>query len=146
MEEIEDAFVIERDSGEPDSQGQIHSEAAVRELPSDLIEQIHTLLKAIRKISPSAIPDKAMRDEITLLAVHRALELRLAQYPTTQVYDFDLLSANKVSGRQKKAMIVRWGEKVLLQEAIDFAQEKLLKAQSKAGQESEPHAKRQRTR
>ncbi|KAI1760192.1 SET domain-containing protein [Hypoxylon sp. FL1150] len=146
LEEIEDAFVIERDSGEPDSQGEIHGEATFKELPSDLIEQIHTLLKAIRKISPSAIPDKAMRDEITLQVVHRALELRLGQYPTSQVYDLDLLSANKVSGRQKKAVAVRWGEKVLLQEAIDFAQEKLLKVQSKAGQESEPYAKRQRTR
>lgn len=87
-----------------------------------------------------------MRDEITLLAVHRALELRLGQYPTSQAYDLDLLSGNKVSGRQQKAAVVRWGEKVLLQEAIDFAQEKLLKVQSKAGQESEPYAKRQRTR
>lgn len=87
-----------------------------------------------------------MRDEITLLAVHRALELRLAQYPTSQTYDLDLLSGNKVAGRQKMATAVRWGEKVLLQEAIDFTQEKLLKVKSKAGQESEPYVKRQRTR
>ncbi|KAI0157957.1 SET domain-containing protein [Hypoxylon sp. FL1284] len=146
LEEIEDAFVIERDSGEPNAQGEFVGEAAFKELPSDLIEQIHTLLKEIRKLSPATIPDKTIRDEITLSAVHRALELRLAQYPTNQMTDLALLSGDNISDRQKKAIAVRWGEKGLLQEAVDFAQEKLLKVQSKAGQESEPYAKRQRTR
>ncbi|KAI1372754.1 SET domain-containing protein [Hypoxylon crocopeplum] len=146
LEEIEEAFVIERDSGEPDSRGELHHEATFKELPADLVEQIHTILKAIRKVSPDAIPDKVIRDEITLLAIHRALELRLAQYTTSQVVDLDLLSENKVSGRQKMAVVVRWGEKVLLQEAINFTQEKVLKVKSKAGEESEPYAKRQRTR
>ncbi|OTB01715.1 hypothetical protein M426DRAFT_323216 [Hypoxylon sp. CI-4A] len=145
-EEIEDAFVVERDSGEPDSKGELQDGATVREIPTDLVDQIHTILKVIRKVSPDVIPDKAVRDEITLRAIHRALELRLAQYPTSQGEDFDLVSGNKVSGRQKMAVVVRWGEKALLQEAITFVHEKLLKVQSKAGQEDEPYAKRQRTR
>ncbi|OTA68021.1 SET domain-containing protein [Hypoxylon sp. EC38] len=143
-EEIEDAFVIERDSGEPDSRGELHGEATVKEVPTDLVEQIHTILKAIRKVSPATIPDKVVRDEITLSTINRALELRLAQYPTTQAFDFDLLSNNKVSGRQKMAVAVRWGEKGLLQEAINFVHEKLLKVKSNAGEEVEPSAKRQR--
>ncbi|KAI2613436.1 SET domain-containing protein [Hypoxylon sp. NC1633] len=146
LEEIEDAFVIERESGEPNSRGELHHEAAFKELPTDLVEQIHQLLKAIRKFSPTTIPDKAVRDEITLLAIDRVLELRLAQYSTTQMHDFDLLSSNKVSGRQKMAIVVRWGEKVLMQEAINFTQEKVQKVRSKDDQESEPYAKRQRTR
>ncbi|KAI1414447.1 SET domain-containing protein [Hypoxylon sp. FL1857] len=143
-EEIEDAFVIERDSGEPDSRGELHDEAVVKEVPTDLVEQIHTILKAIRKVSPTTIPDKAVRDEITLITIHRALELRLAQYPTSQAFDFDLLTNDKVSGRQKMAVAVRWGEKVLLQEAINFVHEKLLKVKSKSSEEGEPSAKRQR--
>ncbi|KAK6954596.1 hypothetical protein Daesc_004563 [Daldinia eschscholtzii] len=146
LEEIEDAFVIERDSGEPNSKGELQDEPAFKELPSDLVDQLHTLLKEIRKISPASIPDKSIRDEITLSVIHRALELRLAQYPTSQVYDLDLLSGNKVSGRQSMAVTVRWGEKVLLQEAIDFAQEKVLKLKSKADPGAEPFAKRQRTK
>ncbi|KAI1808237.1 SET domain-containing protein [Daldinia bambusicola] len=146
LEEIEDAFVIERDSGEPNSNGEFQDEPAFKEVPSDLVDQLHTLLKAVRKISPASIPDKSIRDEITLSVIHRALKLRLAQYPTSQVYDLDLLSNNKTSGRQRMAVTVRWGEKVLLQEAIDFAQEKVLKVKSKADQEAEPFAKRQRTK
>ncbi|KAI1391637.1 SET domain-containing protein [Hypoxylon trugodes] len=143
-EEIEDAFVVERDSGEPDARGELRDDAHVKEVPTDLVDQIHTILKAIRKVSPSTIPDKALRDEITLLAIHRALELRLAQYPTSQAQDFDLLSGNKVSGRQKMAVAVRWGEKVLLQEAIDFVHEKVLRVKATTDGD-EPHAKRQRT-
>ncbi|XDG01591.1 hypothetical protein ABKA04_001206 [Annulohypoxylon sp. FPYF3050] len=146
LEEIEDAFVIERDSGEPDSSGQLREEAPLKEIPADLMEQLYTILKAIRKVSPTTIPDKDTRDEIALTAVHRALELRLAQYPTNQAFDFDLLSSNKVFGRQKMALAVRWGEKALLQEAINFVQEKLSKVKSKTNHESEPFAKRQRTR
>ncbi|KAI1440205.1 SET domain-containing protein [Annulohypoxylon stygium] len=146
LEEIEDAFVIERDSGEPDSSGQLREEAPLKEIPADLMEQLYTILKAIRKVSPTTIPDKDTRDEIALTAVHRALELRLAQYPTNQAFDFDLLSSDKVFGRQKMALAVRWGEKALLQEAINFVQEKFSKVKSKTNHESEPYAKRQRTR
>ncbi|KAI8959074.1 SET domain-containing protein [Daldinia sp. FL1419] len=143
-EEIEDAFVIERESGEPNSNGELQDEPAFKDLPSDLVEQLHTVLKAIRKINPATIPDKTIRDQITSLVIHRALELRLAQYSTTQIYDLDLLSSNKVSGRQRMAVTVRWGEKVLLQEAINFAQEKVHKLKAKANPEPEPYAKRQR--
>ncbi|KAI0883119.1 SET domain-containing protein [Annulohypoxylon maeteangense] len=146
VEEIEDAFVIERDSGEPDSTGHLQEEAPLKEIPADLMDQLHTILKEIRKVSPTTIPDKATRDEIALAAIHRALELRLAQYPTSQAFDFNLLSGDKVFGRQKMALAVRWGEKALLQEAINFTQEKLSKVRSKPDQESEPYAKRQRMR
>ncbi|KAI2465193.1 SET domain-containing protein [Annulohypoxylon bovei var. microspora] len=146
LEEIEDAFIIERDSGEPDSTGQLCEEATLKEIPADLMEQLYTILKAIRKVSPTTIPDKTTRDEIALVAIHRALELRLAQYPTSQAFDFSLLSGDKVFGRQKMALAVRWGEKVLLQEAINFVHEKLSKVRSKTDHGSEPTAKRQRTR
>ncbi|KAI1660533.1 SET domain-containing protein [Daldinia decipiens] len=146
LEEMEDAFVIERDSGEPNSNGELWDEPAFKELPSDLVEQLHGVLKAIRKISPATIPDKTIRDEISSLVIHRALELRLAQYTTNQVYDLDLLSGNKVSGRQRMAVTVRWGEKVLLQEAINFVQERVHKLKARTNTESEPYAKRQRTR
>ncbi|KAL7625810.1 Ribosomal lysine N-methyltransferase 4 [Parahypoxylon ruwenzoriense] len=146
LEEIEDGFVIERDTGELNSRGEHQDPAIFKELPADLVEQTHTLLKEIRKISPATIPDKAKRDEITLSAIHRALELRLGQYATSQAYDFDLLSGDKVSGRQRMAVVVRWGEKALLQEAIHFAYDKIQKTRSKASHDSEPSAKRQKTR
>ncbi|KAI1078686.1 SET domain-containing protein [Whalleya microplaca] len=146
LEEIEDAFVIERDSGEPDSSGRIHGEATFKELPADLIEQLYTLLKEVRKVSPDTIPDKRKRDEISLSVVHRALQLRLTEYPTSLVHDFDLLSGNRVSGRQKMAIVVRWGEKVLLQEAIDFANEKIRNMNAKSDHDNGPSTKRQKTK
>ncbi|KAI0007353.1 SET domain-containing protein [Xylariaceae sp. FL0662B] len=146
LEEIEDAFVIERDAGEVDSRGEIHDEPTFKELPANLIEQLHTLLKEIRKVSPDTIPDKRKRDEISLSVIHRALQLRQAEYPTSLAHDLDLLSGDKVSGRQRMAVAVRWGEKSLLQEAIDFVREKIRKLNAKTDHDNEPSTKRQKTK
>ena len=62
-EEIEDTFVIDRDPDGPDSRGDV-TEVKLRHLPEDLVEQIATFLKAVRKVRPESIPDKRKRDEI----------------------------------------------------------------------------------
>ncbi|KAI0123421.1 SET domain-containing protein [Xylariales sp. AK1849] len=143
-EEVEDTFVIERDSEEPDSRGDMHGEATLKRLPADLEEQVATFLKAVRKVSPESIPDKRKRDEISITAIHRALELRLAQYPTSEGHDANLTWEYRVSGRQKMAAIVRMGEKNLLQQAINLAGEKFNKVNG-LGDATEHTAKRQRT-
>lgn len=140
-EEIEDIFVIDRDLEEPDSRGDAQSDARLRHLPPDLLEQIATFLKAVRKVDPEAIPDKRKRDEVSIAAVRRALELRLAQYPTSEADDLALLQQDGLTRRQRMAVIVRHGEKKLLREGIELASERL----NMNGSADDEHvAKRQR--
>ncbi|KAI0599284.1 SET domain-containing protein [Biscogniauxia sp. FL1348] len=144
-EEVEDAFVIDRDLGEPDSQGQVHGDSTLKHLPEDLREQFNTFLKAIRKFSPETVPDKRKRDEIFFSTMRKALQLRLAEYQTSTAEDMNLLPDNKISGRHKMAVMVRCGEKMLLEEAILLAGEKLEQLGSpNEDSNCEPSAKRQR--
>jgi SET domain-containing protein 6 len=144
-EEIEDSFVIDRDMEEPDSKGDVHGEMKLKHLPADLEEQINTFLKAVRKASPESIPDKRKRDEISLSTMHRVLELRLAQYATSEAQDLTLTWDQRLSARQKMAICVRVGEKKLLQEAINLAAEKLNTINGSGAEASQHSTKRQRT-
>ena len=130
---------------EPDSTGQVHDELKLDKLPEDLEGQISAFLKAVRKVSPETVPDKPRRNQIMLSVMKRVFELRASQYPTTYVEDFRLLSQHKVTGRQKMAVAVRWGEKVLLKEAADLAKAKLDEIDSNIDG-LERAAKKQRTR
>lgn len=115
----------------------------MKHLPADIQEQIATVLKAIRKQKPELIPDKQTRDELLFTILHRVFELRLSQYPTPIAEDEATLTSNVVSGRQQMANIVRWGEKVLLREAIRLAQQKK-ESLTTNGHQEEPSSKRQR--
>lgn len=131
---------------EPDSRGEFHGSKTLNKLPEDLQEQINAILKAVRKLSPETIPDKQRRDEICLSAMRRAFELKLAEYPTSAFDDEQLLSKNVVSGRPAMAVFVRYGEKLLLQEAINRANEKSNELTAAQSEETQPSAKRLRTR
>ncbi|RYP79789.1 hypothetical protein DL770_006504 [Monosporascus sp. CRB-9-2] len=143
-EEIEETSVIDRDLDEPDSTGRVHGDLKLTRLPKDLQEQLSAFLKAIRKVSPAAVSDKQKRDQIMLTVIQRVCELRTSQYPTSYPYDFDLLSQNRVAGRQKMAVVVRWGEKILLKEVADLAKMKLEEMKLNAD-ETEPAAKKRKT-
>jgi N-lysine methyltransferase SETD6 len=162
-EEIEDVFVLDRDMDGPDSRGELHGDIVFKHFPADLEEQITALLRAIRKASPDAVPDKRKRDEISVTAIHRTLQLRLAQYPTTEEQDMAIvqkigerLHMIGASGsqnvaevvrpiyRHRLATIVRVGEKKLLKEAIQFAETKM-SALNEPGNAAEPSAKRKKT-
>ncbi|KAJ8123855.1 hypothetical protein ONZ43_g286 [Nemania bipapillata] len=145
-EELEDAFVIDRDLEEPDSRGEFHGSKTLRSLPEDLREQINAILKVVRKMSPETIPDKQRRDEACFSTMRRAFELKLAGYPTSADDDAKLLSNNTVAGRPGMALFVRYGEKVLLQEAINLSSEKINALVASQGGDAQPSAKRLRTK
>ncbi|KAH8664439.1 SET domain-containing protein [Xylariales sp. PMI_506] len=143
-EEIEDVFVIERDLDEPDAKGDVHGEAKLKDLPTDLQQQIALVLKAVRKVDPGSIPDKRKRDEIMANVLHRVLQLRLNQYSTSEAQDHEIGRVGNISERQKTAILVRAGEKRLLQEAIELATERASNIDG-PGSAEQPTAKRQRT-
>ena len=120
-EELEEIFVIERDSGDPDSEGRLAGNAQVREISPELGEQMKSFLKVLKKADATLVPDKRKRDEICGAVIREVLAVRLAQYPTTLEEDRALLSAPGLSSRKRMALEVRIGEKLLLQEAISFA-------------------------
>ncbi|KAF6823205.1 set domain protein [Colletotrichum musicola] len=141
-EDLEDVFVLERDSGEPDSEGRLNTPAVVREISAELEEQLKAVLKAIKKANGDLIPDKRKRDEVYQAVVVQALQKILGQYPTSIQEDEALLASGNLASRQKMAVEVRLGEKKLLREALAFAGSLGAPA---AEEEPERSAKRTRT-
>ncbi|PKK51727.1 hypothetical protein CI102_4258 [Trichoderma harzianum] len=117
MDEIEDTFVLDRESNEPNPDGTFTGSARFSEIPEDLREQLKLLLKAIRKADPSSVVDKRKRDEIQHSVLFKALDALESQYPTTVLDDERILSGSGISERHRAAVTVRLGEKRLIQEA-----------------------------
>jgi hypothetical protein len=142
-EEVEDAFVIDRDLDGPSSNGRLVEPPRMKHIPSDLQEQINAFLKAVRKVQPEAIPDKRRRDEISYAVMQQALQRRLGEFRTSADDDVRRLQDADMPPRRRMALKVRHGEKQLLREALDLVSEKMNTVM--AGDEaSEPAAKRQK--
>ncbi|KAM0283719.1 hypothetical protein ACHAQH_002308 [Verticillium albo-atrum] len=135
-EEIEDYFVVERDSGEPGPDGRFTSPATLRDISPELVEQLKDFLKAVKKLDSERIPDKRKRDEICDAVIAKVLEARFAQYPTSVETDEALLAQADLAPRRRMAVVVRLGEKRLLLEAVALAHAKALgSAQGEEGEE-----------
>ncbi|PTB69416.1 UV-endonuclease UvdE [Trichoderma citrinoviride] len=119
-DELEDTFVLERESEEPNSDGTLTGSARFSEIPEDLQDQLKSLLKAVRKVDPSSIADKRKRDEIQHTILIRALDTLASRYPTSITEDERILSGSGISERHKAAVTVRLGEKRLIQEAKTY--------------------------
>ncbi|KAH7073268.1 SET domain-containing protein RMS1 [Paraphoma chrysanthemicola] len=143
LEDTEDYFIIERDSGDPDSEGRLTYEPKLREISTDLNEQLAGTLKALKRWKPDAFLGKRQRDEICNVIIKEALMAKLKQYPTTIQEDEGLLKGGGATKRQNMAIEVRLGEKLLLQEALALLQD-ATKAVEKAS--GEPASKRAKTK
>ncbi|KAJ6780444.1 hypothetical protein PWT90_09217 [Aphanocladium album] len=124
-DELEDTFVLERDCPEVTPEGTFPAAPAAAQfvaLPGDLQEQLKEFLKAVRAVDPGLIPDKRKRDELQGAIVARVLAQLEAQYPTTLAQDEQLLLASDavLGDKERMALVVRVGEKRLLQEARQF--------------------------
>ena len=146
-EDLEDGFVIERQSDDPDSTGMVHDQPVFAGLPEELTEQAKGVLKAARKVLPGlGLDEKSKREEVSLGSTLMALGDRLSQYETTLEQDEELLASNATTGRLRMAIIVRRGEKLLLREAQRWTSERLEQVAAARREEGEPASKRQRTR
>jgi SET domain-containing protein 6 len=119
---LEDYFIIERDSGEPDSEGRLTYPAELQEISQELDEQLKAFLKALKKSDPFIFADKRKRDEICNAATAQALTAKLEQYPTSVEEDEALLKQTNLAKRHRMAVEVRLGEKMLLREVIALTQ------------------------
>lgn len=116
-EELEDTFVLDRESGEPNPDGTFSTPAKVTEMPADLCEQLKEFLKAVKKVQPDSIPDKRKRDEVQQAVLLKTLQKLQRRYQTTFAEDMVVLRQTGISKRNWMALQVRLGEKQLLQEA-----------------------------
>ncbi|KAL6703072.1 Ribosomal lysine N-methyltransferase 4 [Coniothyrium glycines] len=117
-DELEEYFLLERDTGDPSSEGKLSESVDLCEIPAELNEQLKLVLKALKKVKPEIASDKRKRDEVHTSVIAKALATKLSQYPTTAEEDDALLKKGGLSRRHRMAVEVRFGEKVLIGEAI----------------------------
>lgn len=119
-DEIEDTFVLERTSGDPNPDGTFAAPARVTSVPEDLKEQLKTVIKVLQKQDAALVPDKRKRDDLVQAVVVSALEAIAAKYPTGVMEDEMLLRQEGLPLRHRMAVEVRVGEKRLIQESWEF--------------------------
>lgn len=116
-EELEDTFVIERNIDlTPEGTFDEASATATATIPDDLNEQLKFLLKTVKKQNPALIEDKRKRDEVHKQVLRLTVQALASQYPTSSAEDQRLLDQGSVQGREKLGVIVRLGEKKILEE------------------------------
>lgn len=148
-EEVEDGFVLEWGSEEPDGEGRVGGNVEFHGLPEELGEQVKAFLKVLKKADDrmaQSLEGSDRRKEVYLRSVLRALEARTAQYPTTLEADLQLQRSQRPEGRIAAALAVRIGEKNLLREAARWIGAELAKLDQDVVMTDEPAAKRQRHR
>ena len=121
-DEFEEYFIIERDSGDPDSEGQLTYSAQLREISPELEEQVKAVFKGIKKQKPELFSEKRKRVDDYQAIVSKALTAKLAMYPTSIEEDETLLKSDDLPKRHRMAITVRLGEKRLLHEALALLQ------------------------
>ena len=142
-DEVEEYFIVERDSGEPDGEGRLVYPAKLQDISAELDEQLKTVLKMLKKAQPDAFADKRKREDICNAAILQALTTKLGQYPTTAQEDEGLLMKHDLSKRHRMAVEVRLGEKILLQEGIDLLKKSV---GGDEGTTDEPASKKAKTK
>lgn len=121
--EFEDTFVLEREPADVGPDGTFGGAApAPVALPEDLLEQLKTVVKALGKLDAAAAgavaSDKRKRRQTIEAVVARVLVAVEARYTTTAAEDERLLAqGGDLPLRKRMAIVVRLGEKKLLQEA-----------------------------
>lgn len=145
VNDLQDSFVLERDSPDVQDDGTFSGPAKLGEMPPDLTDQLKDVLRALAKVDARQTPDKRKRNDTIGAVLAKCVESLVRRYATTLVHDQRLLAnAHQLPPRQRMALQVRYGEKLLLREASE-----LLARTSTAGrhgQATSPPAKDLRTR
>lgn len=149
-EEVEDGFVLERESGEPDESGVNNFAAQFTGFPEELEIQVYQVIAPAVGIDvDGGKADKAQRQRLKNAfweVMARAIPMRQSQYATTVQQDEELYRNPAVQGRHRMAVEVRLGEKYILQEALTFVNGLVEKSRQTAEESSDRPAKKQRTR
>lgn len=145
-DELQEGFVIERGSADPDSEGRVEEATKKAGVPEDLLEQLKEVMKAVKRVKPEAVPDKIVRDRAIYGAIAKALDVRTRQYGTTLEQDLELWEGSNgvMLDRKKMALDVRIGEKALLRQASEAVRARLAELVSAARDGDGRSAKRRK--
>ncbi|KUI70208.1 Ribosomal lysine N-methyltransferase 4 [Cytospora mali] len=145
-DELEEGFVIEREADDPDSEGRVNEVRKKADVPEELLEQLKTVMKVVKKVRPDAVPDKTVRDKVMYSAIAKALDERTRQYGTTLEQDLELYAAGSSGNKDRRMMAldVRLGEKVLLGQASESVKTKLAELAEADRGGDKPSAKRRK--
>jgi SET domain-containing protein 6 len=146
-EDMEEGFVLDRDSGEPDDTGINTHPAKFIGFPEELEEQVCQVIGPAMGIDVNRGPNKVQRKQLKLAyyeIMDAVISARLVQYGTTVEQDEQLLKNSDVEARHKMAVFVRFGEKKLLKEAKEFIPAQLEKYKPVQEEEEGRSAKRQK--
>ena len=149
-EEVEDGFVLERESGEPDETGVNNYPAKFTGFPEELEMQVYQVVAPAVGIDVGkGRADKAQKLRLKSAfaeVMARAIATRQGQYATSIQQDEEMLRNPAVQGRLRMAVEVRVGEKYLLQESLAFANEQVEQHRQPVEESGDRPAKKQRTR
>lgn len=114
-DDLEETLLIERVVDlTPEGQFTPESASAKATVSEELEEQLKHTLKTLKKLQPALIPDKNKRDDVQKQVLAVIVQAIASQYPTSLEEDEALLT--NAQGREKMAIIVRMGEKRILEE------------------------------
>lgn len=145
-DELEDSFVLERDTGYPEDNGLNKSKATFTGFEEELESQTRVFIASAMRISldDATKADRRGIKTAFLEIMAKALPARLQQYATTAAEDEAEVKGG-VAGRRAMAIDVRLGEKRLLQEACTLVGNLLERYRQSDIEEGQPQAKKQKT-
>ncbi|KAG5969458.1 hypothetical protein E4U58_001405 [Claviceps cyperi] len=119
-DELEDVFVLERNTGEPNPDGTLPATTApvIDGMPEDVQAQLKAVIKVLQKMDGNLMPDKRKRDGVLQSVMAEALRTVASRYTSTVVEDEELLRRGDLTSRHRMAIVVRLGEKKLIEEAF----------------------------
>ncbi|KAK5948530.1 Ribosomal lysine N-methyltransferase 4 [Knufia fluminis] len=146
--DVQEGFQLERETEGPNDQGLCDSVAKFTKFPDDLVEVITAVMDEMLKYQNEGknIEDRTRILKMRTLTILRAVtRKRLEQYATSREQDEDMLKKGEGSGRMKHALTVRIGEKLLLKDAGEWAEQALEKYSADvADSSSQPARKKQK--
>ncbi|KAH7318149.1 SET domain protein [Stachybotrys elegans] len=119
-DELEEVFILEWESGEPNPDGTLPGPPRLTELPQDLSHQLKTFLKQMAKIDPRCLPTKRKREESQMGILRDTLQALELRYSTSAAQDEHYLATIEMPNYMRGALMARLGEKRLLRAAKEL--------------------------
>jgi len=150
--DVQEGFLLERETEGPNDQGVCDQTAQFTKFPDELVEVVTSVVgerlaqESHNRTSRYTGDEKKLLKRRMLVTLGEIVRKRLEQYATSREHDEGMWrSREEESGRLTYALVVRLGEKQLLNEASDWAERTLEKYRDDiAGMSDPPPRKKQK--
>ena len=148
--DVQEGFLLERETEGPNDQGLCDDLAKFTKFPDELVEVVTYIVgELLRQAGQgkrlNAEDEKRSLKRHTLSTLETIVRKRLDQYATSHEHDEEMLKGGHANGRLEHALVVRIGEKRLLKDAGDWAEQMLEKySENGAPSNNQPPRKKQK--